>query len=201
MARLIRAEEALGARSSCRAPAADRAREPEGQCHRDSGTGNGRMGRRARRTRCRRAKRTLGPLHGLPVAHKDLLETRGIRTTFGSPLYKDYIPTEDDIVVERMRRAGAITHRQDKHAGIRRRIANVQHVFRRDAQSLRFDENLRRIVAAAPPSRWPADSFPSRRAPIPAVRCAIRPHSAMSSASGRRSAGCPIRRRRSHGRR
>src|ERR1700680_288636 len=50
----------------------------------------------------------LGPLHGLPVAHKDLFETRGIRTTFGSPLYKDYVPTEDDIVVERMRRAGAI---------------------------------------------------------------------------------------------
>jgi amidase len=51
----------------------------------------------------------LGPLHGLPVAHKDLLETRGIQTTFGSPLYKDYIPDEDNIVVERMRRAGAIT--------------------------------------------------------------------------------------------
>jgi amidase len=51
----------------------------------------------------------LGPLHGLPVAHKDLLETRGIRTTFGSPLYKDYISTEDDLVVERIRRAGAIT--------------------------------------------------------------------------------------------
>jgi amidase len=51
----------------------------------------------------------LGPLHGLPVAHKDLLETRGIRTTFGSPLYRDYIPTEDDLVVERMARAGAIT--------------------------------------------------------------------------------------------
>jgi amidase len=54
-------------------------------------------------------KEKLGLLHGLPVAHKDLLETRGIRTTFGSPLYKDYIPAEDDIVVERMRRAGAIT--------------------------------------------------------------------------------------------
>jgi len=54
-------------------------------------------------------KGKLGPLHGLPVAHKDLLETRGIRTTFGSPLYKDNIPTEDDIVVERMRQAGAIT--------------------------------------------------------------------------------------------
>jgi amidase len=54
-------------------------------------------------------KETLGPLHGLPVAHKDLLETSGIRTTFGSPLYKDNIPTVDDIVVERIRRAGAIT--------------------------------------------------------------------------------------------
>src|SRR5262245_13937586 len=54
-------------------------------------------------------KETLGPLHGLPVAHKDLLETRGILTTFGSPLYRDYIPTEDDIVVERIRQAGGIT--------------------------------------------------------------------------------------------
>ncbi len=54
-------------------------------------------------------KQPLGPLHGLPVAHKDLLETRGIRTTFGSPLYKDNVPAVDDIVVERMRRAGAIT--------------------------------------------------------------------------------------------
>jgi amidase len=51
----------------------------------------------------------LGPLHGLPVAHKDLFETKGIRTTYGSPLFKDFIPTEDDIVVERMARAGAIT--------------------------------------------------------------------------------------------
>jgi amidase len=51
----------------------------------------------------------LGPLHGLPVAHKDLLETRGIRTTFGSPLYQHYVPAEDDLLVERMARAGAIT--------------------------------------------------------------------------------------------
>src|SRR5262245_1814436 len=53
-------------------------------------------------------KETLGPLHGLPVAHKDLLETRGILTTFGSPLYRNNIPDEDDIVVERMKSAGAI---------------------------------------------------------------------------------------------
>jgi len=50
----------------------------------------------------------LGPLHGLPVAHKDLFDTRGILTTYGSPIYKDHFPTEDNIVVERMRRAGAI---------------------------------------------------------------------------------------------
>ena len=52
---------------------------------------------------------TTGPLHGLPVAHKDLFETRGIRTTFGSLLFKEYVPVEDDIVVQRMARAGAIT--------------------------------------------------------------------------------------------
>ena len=62
----------------------------------------------ARPTRCKRAAKGLGPLHGLPVAHKDLIETRGIRTTFGSPLFKDHVPTEDDLVVERMRLAGAI---------------------------------------------------------------------------------------------
>ena len=53
--------------------------------------------------------RRLGPLHGLPVAHKDLLETRGIRTTFGSPIYKDYTPADNHLLVDRMERAGAIT--------------------------------------------------------------------------------------------
>jgi len=51
----------------------------------------------------------LGPLHGLPTAHKDLRETRGIRTTFGSPLYRDYIPTENDLIIDRLQSAGAIT--------------------------------------------------------------------------------------------
>jgi amidase len=51
----------------------------------------------------------LGPLHGLPVAHKDLIETAGIRTTFGSPIFKDNVPTEDAILVERIKKAGAIT--------------------------------------------------------------------------------------------
>ncbi|MBS1874862.1 MAG: amidase [Acidobacteria bacterium] len=53
--------------------------------------------------------RLRGPLHGLPVAHKDLAETAGVRTTFGSPLFRDNIPVQDEIVVERLKRAGAIT--------------------------------------------------------------------------------------------
>lgn len=51
----------------------------------------------------------VGLLHGLPVAHKDLQETKGIRTTYGSPLYKDEIPTVDALLVERLKNAGAIT--------------------------------------------------------------------------------------------
>jgi amidase len=48
------------------------------------------------------------PLWGLPTAHKDLVNTRGIRTTFGSPLFADNIPTQDDLIVARIRSAGAV---------------------------------------------------------------------------------------------
>jgi amidase len=51
---------------------------------------------------------TLGPLHGLPVAIKDITPTAGIRTTWGSPIYKDFVPTEDAEVVRRLKAAGAI---------------------------------------------------------------------------------------------
>ena len=50
-----------------------------------------------------------GPLCGLPVAHKDLVVTKGIRTTFGSPIYQDFIPDADAVIVERLRDAGAVT--------------------------------------------------------------------------------------------
>ena len=52
---------------------------------------------------------SLGPLHGLPVAHKDLINTAGIRTTFGSPMFRDNVPTDDALIVQRVRSAGAIT--------------------------------------------------------------------------------------------
>lgn len=49
-----------------------------------------------------------GPLAGVPVGIKDLVATAGVRTAMGSPLYRDFVPDEDDIVVERLKAAGAI---------------------------------------------------------------------------------------------
>ena len=50
-----------------------------------------------------------GPLAGLPIAYKDLLSTKGIRTTFGSPVYKDNLPEANSALVDRLSAAGAIT--------------------------------------------------------------------------------------------
>ena len=49
-----------------------------------------------------------GPLHGLPVAHKDLQDTAGVRTTYDSPIYRDHAPGLDSLLVERLKQAGAI---------------------------------------------------------------------------------------------
>ncbi len=53
--------------------------------------------------------RFTGPLHGIPVAHKDNHLTAGIRTTFGSRARGDFVPDTDDLVIERMKAAGVIT--------------------------------------------------------------------------------------------
>jgi aspartyl-tRNA(Asn)/glutamyl-tRNA(Gln) amidotransferase subunit A len=55
-----------------------------------------------------RRRDEVGALAGVPVAIKDLVSTKGVRTTFGSKLYEDFIPDEDDIVVERLKAADAI---------------------------------------------------------------------------------------------
>ena len=49
-----------------------------------------------------------GPLHGIPIGLKDIIDTAGVRTTAASALFKDRIPTEDAQVVRRLRRGGAI---------------------------------------------------------------------------------------------
>lgn len=50
-----------------------------------------------------------GPLHGIPIALKDLFYTRGVRTTAGSPLFADFVPDTDAAVVEQLRAAGAVS--------------------------------------------------------------------------------------------
>jgi amidase len=55
-----------------------------------------------------RGHHELPPLHGLPIAHKDLQDTAGVRTTYGSPSFRDHVPAADSLLVERLREAGAI---------------------------------------------------------------------------------------------
>ena len=50
----------------------------------------------------------LGILNGIPTSIKDLMQTKGIRTTYGSKLYEDFIPEQDDIVVQRLMEAGCV---------------------------------------------------------------------------------------------
>jgi amidase len=66
------------------------------------------LARAAEADRRHAAREPLGPLHGLPVAHKDSRLTKGVRTTFGSPIFKDHVPEIDDLVVQRIAAAGAI---------------------------------------------------------------------------------------------
>ena len=53
--------------------------------------------------------RLAGPLAGLPIAHKDLTATAGLRTTYGSTLFSDHVPVEDSLLVARIKAAGAVT--------------------------------------------------------------------------------------------
>jgi aspartyl-tRNA(Asn)/glutamyl-tRNA(Gln) amidotransferase subunit A len=50
-----------------------------------------------------------GPLHGIPIAHKDLMRTNGVRTTAGSKIFADYLPRRDAAIVTKLREAGAVS--------------------------------------------------------------------------------------------
>ena len=64
---------------------------------------------RARQADTARIKgESLGVLHGLTLGIKDLVLTKGMRTTFGSPIYRDYVPDGDHLIAEREKRAGAV---------------------------------------------------------------------------------------------
>src|SRR5438034_4689423 len=55
-----------------------------------------------------RVGRWRGPLHGIPIGLKDLIDTAGVRTTAASAVFKDRVPTEDAAVVTKLRTAGAV---------------------------------------------------------------------------------------------
>ncbi len=82
-----------------------------------------------------------GPLHGIPIAHKDLFDTKGVRTTAGTKIFADRIPDADASVVEKLREAGATglgklgmheaaygTTSDNAHFGTIRNPWNVEHV-------------------------------------------------------------------------
>jgi hypothetical protein len=78
----------------------------------------------------------LGWMHGFPHAVKDLAATKGIRTSYGSPLL-DGVPDHDSLFVERLRHSGAILIGKDERAGVGVRVSNLQHRFRHHLQRLR----------------------------------------------------------------
>ena len=143
----------------------------------------------------------LGALHGLPTGIKDLHETEGLLTTYGSPLYRDFVPKRDAAMVALVRKAGAIvvakTNVPEFGAG-----ANTRNPVW-GATGNPFDPRAQSPAArpAARPWRSPATCCRSAPAPTPAARCASRPPSAAWSASGPRPAWCRWTRARSAGRR
>ena len=84
----------------------DRLRDLNAYCLVDA-DGARRAARAAERAAMKRGAR-LGPLHGVPFSVKDLVTTKGMRTTFGTPLYRDHVPDEDAPWVARLKAAGAI---------------------------------------------------------------------------------------------
>ena len=97
---------------------------------------------------------TLGPLHGLPIGIKDLEETEGLVTTFGSPLFKDHVPEADLRLRRPPARGGRHRSRQDQHAGVRRRRQHAQRRLWRDRQPARPHALGRRLLRRLRPRRW-----------------------------------------------
>ena len=87
----------------------------------------------------------VGPLHGIPVIVKDQADVKGLPTTIGSVLFKDYYPDRDSFVVEKLKQAGAFDPRQiDSRRNGRGRHARI--LIRLDAQSLRSRPHRRRFL-------------------------------------------------------
>ena len=132
----------------------------------------------------------LGVLHGLPIAHKDLESTAGIRTTLGSPIFADNIPAVDGLITQRYRAAGAVligkTNTPEFGAGSNTFNAGL----RIDAQPVRPDEDLRRVERRRGRRVGGGHDPDRRRLRRWVARCATRRRSATWSGSDPPTAVC-----------
>ena len=128
-----------------------------------------------------------GWMHGLPHAIKDLEETAGIVTTWGSPLFAGHVPGADSAVVRRIKGAGAIVIGKTNVPEFGYGSQTYNPVFGPTRNP--YDPSRPPAApAAAPRPRWPPGWYRSPTAATTWARCATRPRSATSTASGRRSA-------------
>ena len=180
---------------------AHRAHQSRGQRrHRDVLRARARRKRRPRRQAVLRGE-PLGLLHGLPTGIKDLDETGGLLTTYGSPLYRDFVPERDNAMVARVRAAGAIVVGKTNVPEFGAGANTPQRRVGRDRQSVRSDAQCRRLVGRLGRRARDATCCRCARAPIPAARCASRRRNAASSVSARRPGWCRSSGARSAGRR
>lgn len=134
----------------------------------------------------------LGLLHGLPLGVKDLEATAGLLTTYGSEIYRSNIPSEDNVLVARLRAAGAIvagkTNIPEMGAG-----ANSRNTVW-GATGNPFNPNLNAGGSSGGAAAALAcDMLPVCTGSDTGARCAFRRPSAGWWASGPRPAWCPVR--------
>ena len=87
----------------------------------------------------------LPKLHGLPIAHKDLQDTAGVRTTYGSPSYREHVPARRLPAGRALAHGGRDHGREDQHARVGRGLAHIQPGLRRDAQCVGREPLGRRL--------------------------------------------------------
>ncbi len=123
----------------------------------------------------------LGLLHGVPIGIKDLTPTAAIRTTFGSPLHADHVPSEDAAVVKRIKQAGAIVIGKTNTPEFGAGANTVNRLFgaTRNPWDLALTVGVRAVAARRPLLRACCRSL---KVPISAVRSVFRQRFAAWSA-------------------
>ena len=121
-----------------------------------------------------------GPLHGIPVAIKDLIDTRGVLTTYGSRYYAEHVPDEDATVIAALRAAGAVSLGKTGLHELAFGTTSVKPVLRRHRESLAAGSSSGRIQRRFRRQPWRRGWPLLRSAPTLAVPSAC-PRSAAAS--------------------